>query len=176
MNGAPEQRTPFGETDMSDRDDDELTARLFGFHPETDDDDADDDAAIAAIVRSRLLQGAPIATPKLEAIPDSVIATDRVSKRFGAVQALSDVSIDLRPGEVHAIVGENGAGKSTLMKILSGVERPDEGRIIVRGQPVSLRHPIDAERLGISMIHQELNLVDDLSVADNIFLGREKSV
>jgi ribose transport system ATP-binding protein len=104
-----------------------------------------------------------------------VLATQGVSRRFGAVRALDEVSIDLRAGEVHGIVGENGAGKSTLMKILSGVEQPDSGRVLVRGEPVELKHPVDAQRRGISMIHQELNLVDDLSVADNISLGREKS-
>ena len=89
--------------------------------------------------------------------------------------ALVDVNIHLLPGQVHGIIGENGAGKSTLMKILSGVERPDTGQVLLRGEPVDLRHPVDAQRLGISMIHQELNLIDDLPVADNIFLGREKS-
>jgi len=106
---------------------------------------------------------------------DPILATDNISKSFGVVRALSNVSIALFPGQVHGIVGENGAGKSTLMKILSGVERPDSGRIFMRGEPVDLRHPANAQRLGISMIHQELNLIDDLSVADNIFLGKEKT-
>ena len=109
-------------------------------------------------------------------MPEPIVIVEHLCKRFGPVRALDDVSLDLRPGEVHAIVGENGAGKSTLMKILSGVEVPDEGRIVIGGCPVNLRHPVDAQRRGISMIHQELNLVDDLSVADNIFLGREPSI
>jgi ribose transport system ATP-binding protein len=108
-------------------------------------------------------------------MPDAVLATDRVSKQFGVVRALGNVTIELLAGQVHGIVGENGAGKSTLMKILGGVEQPTTGSVLVRGEAVQLAHPIDAQRRGISMIHQELNLIDDLSVADNIFLGREKS-
>jgi ABC-type sugar transport system ATPase subunit len=106
-------------------------------------------------------------------VPEPLLRTESVSKRFGPVVALDGVSIDLLPGEVHALIGENGAGKSTLMKILSGVERPDAGRIVLRGEPVELRSPAEAQARGIAMIHQELNLVGDLSVADNIFLGRE---
>jgi ribose transport system ATP-binding protein len=97
-----------------------------------------------------------------------------ISRRFGAVTALDDVTFSLETGQVHGIIGENGAGKSTLMKIMSGVERADAGRLFMRGEPVSLKSPIDARRHGIAMIHQELNLVDDLSAAANIFLGREK--
>jgi ABC-type sugar transport system ATPase subunit len=97
----------------------------------------------------------------------------RVTKRFGGVVALSDISLDARSGEVHAICGENGAGKSTLMKILSGAITADEGEIILNGKPVSFAGPRDAEDAGISIIYQELNLVPDLSAAANIFLGRE---
>ncbi len=97
-----------------------------------------------------------------------------ITKRFGAVRALTDVSLSLDAGQVHCIIGENGAGKSTLMKILSGVERPDSGNILYRGENVTLKSPADAQWLGIAMIHQELNLVDELSVAGNIFLGRER--
>src|SRR4051812_7577663 len=103
-----------------------------------------------------------------------VLCTENVTKQFGPVRALDAVSIDLRPGEVHTIIGENGAGKSTLMKVLCGLERPDSGRVMFHGKPIDLKNPADAQRRGISMIHQELNLVDDLSIADNIFLGREK--
>lgn len=105
-----------------------------------------------------------------------VLATDNISKQFGPIRALDGVSLALHSGQVHGIVGENGAGKSTLMKILSGVEHPDSGRILLGQQPVVFRHPSDAQRLGISMIHQELNLIDELTVAANIFLGREKTV
>jgi len=98
-----------------------------------------------------------------------------ITKRFPGALALDDVTLELHAGEVHGLVGENGAGKSTLMRILGGVYTPDAGQIIVAGKPVSLRHPVEAQRRGIAMIHQELNLVDELSVMDNIFLGREKS-
>ncbi|HVJ87021.1 MAG TPA: sugar ABC transporter ATP-binding protein [Caulifigura sp.] len=96
-----------------------------------------------------------------------------VAKRFGGVIALSNVSFDVRPGEFHAICGENGAGKSTLMKILSGVYTSYEGEIHLRGELVNFQGTKDAEAAGISIIHQELNLVEQLSAAANIFLGRE---
>ncbi len=104
---------------------------------------------------------------------EPILRTDAVVKQFGPVVALGGVSLALMPGEVHALIGENGAGKSTLMKILSGVERPDAGQLFVRGEPVTLRSVADAQRLGIALIHQELNLIDPLTVAENLFLGRE---
>jgi ribose transport system ATP-binding protein len=94
-------------------------------------------------------------------------------KRFDNVVALSGVALDVRRGEVHAICGENGAGKSTLMKILSGVYTPDEGEIRIDGEPVRIQGLHHAQALGIVMIHQELNLVPHLTVAENIWLGRE---
>lgn len=96
-----------------------------------------------------------------------------VSKGFPGVQALSDVSIDLNRGEVLALVGENGAGKSTLMKILTGIYQADQGEIFLNGQQVRIENTKKASELGISMIHQELNLMKDLTVAENIFIGRE---
>src|SRR6266545_6514057 len=96
-----------------------------------------------------------------------------VSKRFPGVVALDDVSFDLRAGEVHVLVGENGAGKSTLVKILSGIYQPDGGEIVLDGRQVNLRDPHIAQQLGISTVHQELNLVPHLDVGRNIFLGRE---
>ena len=102
-----------------------------------------------------------------------MITVRSLSKIFGAVRALDNVSLDLRAGEVHGLVGENGAGKSTLMKIFSGVEQPTSGEFAVNGVPTRLHDVLDALQRGIVMIHQELNLVDELSVADNIFLGRE---
>ncbi|MGB9184213.1 MAG: sugar ABC transporter ATP-binding protein [Solirubrobacteraceae bacterium] len=97
-----------------------------------------------------------------------------VSKSFPGVLAARRVSLSLRAGEVRGLVGENGAGKSTLMNVLAGVFTDYEGEILVDGRPVSVRSPREAQELGIAMIHQELNLVPELSVADNIFLGRER--
>jgi ribose transport system ATP-binding protein len=104
-----------------------------------------------------------------------LISVSSLSKQFGSVRALDGVNLELRPGEVHGLVGENGAGKSTLMKILSGVEQPTAGELSIKGASIRLHSVLDALRRGIVMIHQELNLVDELSVADNIFLGREPS-
>ena len=98
-----------------------------------------------------------------------------VSKQFAGVRALDDVSLTLDRGEVLAVVGENGAGKSTLMRIVAGVETPSAGEILVDGQPVQFTSIAQALNLGISLIHQELNLADNLSVGANIFLGSEPS-
>ncbi|SFH57669.1 sugar ABC transporter ATP-binding protein [Planctomicrobium piriforme] len=102
-----------------------------------------------------------------------VLDLRRIGKRFPGVVALDGVSFDVRAGEFHAICGENGAGKSTLMKILSGVLTEYDGEFLVRGERAAFAGTRDAERAGISIIHQELNLVEQLSVAANIFLGRE---
>lgn len=96
-----------------------------------------------------------------------------LSKRFPGVRALHRVQLSLRRGEVLAVIGENGAGKSTLMKILAGIQEPDSGDILLEGQPVRIDSVRAAERLGIALIHQELNLSDNLDVAANVFLGRE---
>jgi ABC-type sugar transport system ATPase subunit len=101
------------------------------------------------------------------------ICIKNVSKRFQGVVALDGVSFDVASGEFHAIVGENGAGKSTLMKILSGVIADYDGELIIRGSAARFRNTRDAEAAGVGIIHQELNLVDDLSAAANVFLGRE---
>ena len=95
-----------------------------------------------------------------------------ISKTFGSVQALKEVSLDLYAGEVLALMGENGAGKSTLMNILSGSLQPTKGEIYLKGEKVTVPGPIAAKKLGISKIHQELQIVPELSVAENIFLGR----
>jgi ribose transport system ATP-binding protein len=102
-----------------------------------------------------------------------LLQASEVSKHFPGVQALDRVSLTLRPGEVLAVVGENGAGKSTLMKILAGVYRPDGGQILLNGQPVYFDGVSDAMHRGITLIHQELNLAENLSVAANLFLGQE---
>src|SRR5215472_6012807 len=96
-----------------------------------------------------------------------------VSKAFPGVVALNEVSLRLAPATVHAIVGENGAGKSTLMKIIAGIYAPDAGELCLRGHPVQLRSPRQALQHGIAMIHQELNLMPSMSVAENIWIGRE---
>jgi len=98
-----------------------------------------------------------------------------ISKAFPGVQALSAVDFDVRPGEVHALMGENGAGKSTLIKVLTGVHRRDEGRVELAGKEISPRAPIEAEAEGISTVYQEINLIPHLSVAENIMLGRQPS-
>src|SRR5215203_6495905 len=105
--------------------------------------------------------------------PAPVLELRGVSKRFPGVVALDDVAFDLRAGEVHVLVGENGAGKSTLVKILSGIYQPDAGEILLDGKPVTLPDPHAAQQLGISTVHQELNLVPHLDVGRNMFLGRE---
>lgn len=96
-----------------------------------------------------------------------------ISKRFRGVQALNGVNFDLRKGEVHALVGENGAGKSTLMKVLTGIHQPDAGEIFYLGKPYAVKNIGESQALGISMVHQELNMMNDLTVAQNIFIGRE---
>jgi len=102
-----------------------------------------------------------------------MLKIESVSKRFPGVRALHNVSFEVVPGEVHALIGENGAGKSTLMKILSGVYTDYEGEVLLDGQPLTLGGPREAQRRGIAIIHQELNLIPELTVAENIFLGRE---
>ena len=94
-----------------------------------------------------------------------------VYKRFGATQALSDVSMRLKPGSIHALVGENGAGKSTLVKILAGIHQPDAGTIALDGETVSIHDPAASRHMGIAVVHQEPSLFPDLSVAENVFLG-----
>ncbi|MGK5733758.1 sugar ABC transporter ATP-binding protein [Streptomyces sp. URMC 124] len=102
-----------------------------------------------------------------------LLRVEGVTKAFPGVRALDGVDLTLRAGEVHVLLGENGAGKSTLIKMLSGVHRPDGGRILMDGREVAVRSAQDAERLGIATIHQEFNLVPGLTVAENIFLGRQ---
>ncbi len=102
---------------------------------------------------------------------DALLSLDGIIKDFPGVRALSEVSIQLYPGTVTALVGENGAGKSTVVKILTGIYQPDGGRIVIDGKPVTLSTPHHAAQLGITAIHQETVLFDDLSVAENIFIG-----
>jgi ribose transport system ATP-binding protein len=103
----------------------------------------------------------------------ALVAMEGVTKSFGGAPALRGVDFDLRAGEVHALMGENGAGKSTLMKVLAGVQAPDAGTIRIDGRPVTVSSPIEAAALGIAIIHQELNTVPDMTVAENLALGAE---
>ncbi|MCX7668855.1 MAG: ATP-binding cassette domain-containing protein, partial [Anaerolineae bacterium] len=102
-------------------------------------------------------------------MPEPIIELHHISKAFPGVQALSDVSFDVFPGEVHALVGENGAGKSTLIKIIAGVYQPDAGTIRFNGRPVQIANPRHAQEMGIAAIYQESSLHNELSVAENIF-------
>lgn len=107
---------------------------------------------------------------------ESLVEMKHISKSFPGVKALDDVSFNLRAGEVHALLGENGAGKSTLMKIMSGIYKKDKGTFKVNGKEVAQMNPRKARELGIAIVHQELNMCSHLTVAENIFLGREKHV
>src|SRR5205809_7360355 len=102
-----------------------------------------------------------------------LLESRKICKTFPGVIALDRVDLLVQRGEVVAVIGENGAGKSTLMKILGGVQEPDSGEILVVGQAVSIASVRAAEKLGVALIHQELNLADNLDVAANLFLGRE---
>ncbi|MEO8655131.1 MAG: ATP-binding cassette domain-containing protein, partial [Ramlibacter sp.] len=99
-----------------------------------------------------------------------------ITKRYPSVVANSDVSLAVQPGETHAVLGENGAGKSTLMKIIYGSVKPDEGQVLWNGQPVQIRNPQEARALGISMVFQHFSLFDTLTVAENVWLGVDKSL
>jgi ABC-type sugar transport system ATPase subunit len=109
------------------------------------------------------------------AIPNALLAMRGIGKRFGGVPVLQDVDFDLAPGEVHVLAGENGAGKSTLVKILAGEHTVYDGAIALDGEAVRFRSPHDARRQGIAVIYQELSLVGPMSVAENMFLGRERT-
>jgi simple sugar transport system ATP-binding protein len=107
---------------------------------------------------------------------EPLLSLSQVTKRFGSFTALSEVSLDLRPGEVHCILGENGAGKSTLCNLIFGVHRPDGGVMRYRGSPFQPTGPADALAQGIAMVHQHFSLVGDMSVVDNVLLGRERGI
>lgn len=106
----------------------------------------------------------------------AILELKNISKNFGAIQALNDVSINLEPGEVTGLMGDNGAGKSTLVKIIAGNYRPSSGTILLENVPVEMHHPIDARKHGIEIVHQDLALCDNLTAAANVFLGREMRV
>src|SRR5687768_4629139 len=102
-----------------------------------------------------------------------VLELSGISKAFGGVRALRDVDFALQAGEIHGLVGENGAGKSTMMKIIAGVHSEYEGRMRIDGRDVRFRSARDALAAGVGMVHQELSIVPDLSVAENVFLGAQ---
>ena len=106
---------------------------------------------------------------------EATLRAEGLGKAYGPVTVLSGVTLDIRAGEVHAVIGENGAGKSTLMKLLSGYVRPTEGQLTMAGQPVDFEDAVQAEAAGIVLVHQEILLAPDLTVAQNLFLGRELS-
>src|ERR1044072_68074 len=110
--------------------------------------------------------------PRAEA--DSAVELTGITKRFPGVVANSDIHLSVRRGEVHALCGENGAGKSTLMKILYGMQQPDEGTISVDGGPVRFKSPSEAIKAGIGMVHQHFMLADNLTVLENVVLGAEQ--
>jgi ribose transport system ATP-binding protein len=112
-------------------------------------------------------------SPGVGVAGDPLLRVSGASKTYPGVRALDDVHLDLLHGEVHAVVGENGAGKSTLMKLLSGIDRPDSGEFVLDGMAYTPSNPRHAQELGIAIIHQELNLMPDLTVAQNIYIGRE---
>ena len=114
-----------------------------------------------------------VPAPAADEDGEVVLRAVDIAKTYGVTRALKGVNFEVRRGQVTVLFGENGAGKSTLMKILSGVEQPSAGQLLLDGEPVTLAGTTDAVERGISIIHQELNLCANLSVRDNIFIGRE---
>jgi ribose transport system ATP-binding protein len=105
---------------------------------------------------------------------EKILEMKNITKTFPGVKALDKVNFSLRKGEVHALLGENGAGKSTLMKVLNGIHKRDEGEIIVNGESVEFESTKEAQNAGLAIIHQDLELIPHLNVAENIYLGREE--
>ena len=100
-----------------------------------------------------------------------ILEMKKISKTFPGVKALDEVNFSLKKGEVHALLGENGAGKSTLMKVLNGIHKRNEGEVLLKGEPVEFNSTKEAQNSGLAIIHQELELIPDLNVAENIYLG-----
>src|SRR5690606_13437926 len=111
--------------------------------------------------------------PAKDMLVANLIEMSKISKAFGGSMALRGVSLELMPGSVHALMGENGAGKSTLMKILAGVHQPDSGEIYKNGHKIAFANPREALNFGISTVFQELSLLPNMTIAENMFLGRE---
>jgi ABC-type sugar transport system ATPase subunit len=117
----------------------------------------------------------PAPDPRPTGAGGALLQLQGLQKHFGAVQALTDVTLDVPTGQVTALVGDNGAGKSVLIKCISGIHQPDGGQILWEGRPVQLKSPRDASALGIETVHQDLALCDNLDIVQNMFLGREKA-
>ncbi len=117
-----------------------------------------------------------MASAPAEIVAEQLLSLSAITKRFGSFTALSDVSLDIRPGEIHCILGENGAGKSTLCNLIFGVHRPDAGAMCYRGARFEPSGPADSLAQGIAMVHQHFSLVPDMSVVDNVLLGRERGI
>ena len=122
-----------------------------------------------------ITKSSPPASSASQDAREPLLEVRNITKRFPGVVALSNVSVKFLPSEVHAVVGENGAGKSTLMKIMAGAYRPDEGDIFLLGNKVVFAHPVEAQKMGVSIMYQDFNLLPERTVAQNIFLGREPS-
>jgi len=116
----------------------------------------------------------PPAPPPAAGAGEGLLSLRGISKNFGAVQALVDVSFDIPSGQVTALIGDNGAGKSVLIKTIAGIHSPDDGQFLWEGKPVHIRNPMDASNLGIETVHQDLALCDNLDIVQNMFLGRER--
>jgi ABC-type sugar transport system ATPase subunit len=116
----------------------------------------------------------PEVTSESQRADDDVLRCEHVTKRFGPVTALRDINLHLRKGEVLGLLGDNGAGKSTLMKIIAGFQKPDDGKLVVKGEEVEFKDVDHARSLGIDCVYQDLALVDELSVVQNMFLKREQ--
>ena len=104
---------------------------------------------------------------------EPILKMEHITKRFAGITALDDVCFSCEPGKIHVLAGENGAGKSTILKILAGIYPPDEGKIILRGKEVQFSNPIEAQNAGIAMVFQELTQINELTIFENVFLGKE---
>jgi rhamnose transport system ATP-binding protein len=136
--------------------------------------EADDGAAAAVPAEAVPAAARPADGPPAAARPaGTLLELRQAAKSFGPVKALIDGSVKLRAGEVHALLGENGAGKSTLVKILAGVHQPDSGQLLMGGEEITLNGPAAARAAGIAVIYQEPTLFPDLTVAENIYMGRQ---
>src|SRR6201997_1698190 len=112
-------------------------------------------------------------TPNAKPTMEPLLRMTSIRKKFPGVQALDDAGLEIQPGEIHAVLGENGAGKSTLIKILAGAQQPDSGTIEFGGETVVMVSPHDAQRRGIATIYQEFTLAPNMTIAENVFIGRE---